>query len=112
MSTSSPEINALLATLGVSGSQRDHRGCEAVSGPRPRDLPMTEVSAVLNDGTSDTSSLLGRAQTVFVDARGEDSMSVGCSDAVTLFPGFSPSYSQAGQPKNIPFLCYQPISGL
>jgi hypothetical protein len=45
---------------------------------------------------------LGRAQTGFVDARGKDSISGVGSDAVTLFPGFSPSYGQAGEPKKYP----------
>jgi hypothetical protein len=64
MSTSSPEINALLATLGVS--QRGPGGLDDdLSGPGSLvDVPMPEVSAVLNDGTSHSSSLL-EVQTVF-----------------------------------------------
>jgi hypothetical protein len=77
MSTSSPQINALLANLGVSSRQREQGGLggeaneELSSGPGSlvQDVPMTEVSAVLNDGTSRSSSLLG-VRTVFEDARG------------------------------------------
>jgi hypothetical protein len=95
MSTSSPEINALLATLGVAEGQRR----QGSVGSRSRDVPMTEVSAVLKNGTSDTYSLLGRAQTVFVGGRGEDSISETGSDAVTLFPQ---SFVTSGHPRKYP----------
>jgi hypothetical protein len=48
------------------------------------DVPLSEISAVLNDGMSHSSSLLG-VQTVFEDARRGDSPMDG-SDAITLFP--------------------------
>jgi hypothetical protein len=65
---------------------------------------MTEVTVVLNDGTSDTSSLLGHAQPVFEDARGDNSRSELGSDAVTLFPQ---SFAPSGQPKKYP-ICRLP----
>jgi hypothetical protein len=76
MSTSSPEINAMLANLGVSSRQRVRGGEEEdlSSGPGSlvlvQDVTMTEVRAVLNEGTlSRSSSVLG-VQIVFEDARG------------------------------------------
>jgi hypothetical protein len=66
MSTSSPEINALLANLGVGQRGRGGVGAmdEESSGPGSLvDVPMTEVSAILNNGTSFrlSSKMLGEA---------------------------------------------------
>jgi hypothetical protein len=68
---------------------------EKSSGPGSLvDVPKTEVSAILNNGTSQSSSLLG-VQTVFEDARRGGSPMEG-SDATTLFPE---SILITGQPK-------------
>jgi hypothetical protein len=94
MRTSSPEINALLANLGVG--QRVQGGLEDISsGPGSLvDVPMPEVSTLLNNGTSQSSSLLG-VRTVFEGAPRGDSPMDG-PDAITLFPE---SVTGTGQPK-------------
>jgi hypothetical protein len=89
MSTSSPEINALLTNLGVSQRKRGEVSDDSFGPGSLVDVPMPEVSTVLNDGTSPSSSLLG-VQTVFEDARRGDSPMDG-PDMVRTELGSEPS---------------------